>query len=357
MKRQKIVLCILVLLIACGLLRYAPQIALGVGGALQNCAMLLIPSLFPFMVLAAFAASTEAGVQLSRWVAAVLHPITGLPHTIGASFFMSFLGGFPVGAQMLSRQLQRGEIDRETAEKALCCSVNAGPSFLIGTIGALFHPKAGILLLVAQICSSLCIAAALFYRKRTTTTITACVTQPDALVASVRSAASGMFGICAFVTAFSACSALLQACGLLELLANTLAVLLPVQSTAAYSALLVGLLEVTNGCIAAAALPNGLPLTAFLVSFSSLSILFQVKSCFETSISFRPLYLSRIFHGALTCFFFSLLQRLFPNILQTASLSGSPVFSAEPNTFVSAACLLAMCTLLFLPSVNAAKRR
>lgn len=335
------------LMFAYALLRYASDVAEGVRIGLQNCAGLLIPSLFPFMILAAVIGATRAGQGLSYGVSCLLYPLTGLPKQISAAFLMSFLGGFPVGAQMLSRQLENGEIDEQTASRGLCCCVNAGPSFLIGTIGAMLNPTAGILLLAAQVLSSLCIAAIQFRGYKNASTLPVFQPKQNVLVESVRGAASGMFGICAFVTAFSALSALLRSSGIFFLICNILGRFFPNLGEPFFTAAASGILEVTNGCIAAASLPQGFLLIAFLVSFSSLSIIFQVKSCFPYPIPFGRFYLSRLLHGLFTTSFAFLGQRIFPQALEVSAVWGKPVLSAQPNTVISTACLLAMCTILF----------
>lgn len=348
MKKHNPFTAVLALTAAWGLLRYAPEVGEGVRTGLQNCAGLLIPSLFPFMILAALVGATSAGQQLSAWVAALVR-FTGLPRTLGATFFMSFLGGFPVGAQMLNRHLEQGEIDQETASRALCCCVNAGPSFLISAVGALLSPAAGVLLLISQILSSLCVAAFQFRgEKILKRPVIPSSGKGDTLVESVRAAAAGMFGICAFVTAFSALTALLRACGLLGLVCGFLGTLFPSLGEPFFAAAVSGIFEVTNGCIAAAALPQGLMLTAFLVSFSSFSIIFQVKSCFSSPIPFKRFYSSRLLHGTLTSLFVYFGRRFLPGALSAAAISGKPVLIAHPNTLVSGACLIAMCTILLL---------
>lgn len=89
---------------------------------------MLIPSLFPFMILAGLISRTSAGPLLSRCVGLITRPM-GLPERLGSVLLMSFVGGFPVGAQMLSEMLARREISRDTAERALCFCVNAGLRF------------------------------------------------------------------------------------------------------------------------------------------------------------------------------------------------------------------------------------
>lgn len=68
-------------------------------------------------------------------------------------------------------------------------------------------------------------------------------------------AAQSLIGICAFVVTFSGLRSLLWETGLLPRLVTALERLWPVSGGSAfYTALLRGLLEVTDGCIAASAL-------------------------------------------------------------------------------------------------------
>lgn len=335
------------------LIRYAAAVGDGVRAGLSNCASLLIPSLFPFLVLASLIGASSAGQRLSDLVWHILHPLTGLPRSIGAAFLMSFLGGFPVGARMLSNSLEKGGIDADTAAKALCCCVNAGPSFLVCTAGAMLRNQAaGFLLLGAQILSSLCICAWQFHGRRKIRAPAPLYIgrKENGFVESVRSAAAGMFGICAFVIVFSALTALLEACGFFSVVCMAITQLFPVEESVVRASIS-GILEVTNGCIAASSLQGHIRilLCAFFVSFSSCSIIFQVKSCFSTQIDFRPFYFSRLFHGALTCLFtFFGIRFLPPSILSAAAIAGTPIPQGNTNTYVTSFCLMAMCSILLL---------
>lgn len=327
---------------AVGLLWKTKEVSQGVRAGLGSCAAVIIPSLFPFMILAGLIAATQAGAVLSRAVSGFTRRVIGMPENLGAVLLMSFVGGFPVGARMLSDMLARREIDRETAERALCCCVNAGPSFLISAVGAgmLGSRAAGLALLGAQVLSSLAVGAP--ERSR------------DAFVNAVRSAASGILSICAFVVAFSAVTALLRAVGLTGALAGALGKLFPALGEPFFTAALAGLLEATGGCIAAASLGGraGFLLCAFLVSFSSLSIIFQVRSCFfdGCGVRFGRFYRSRLLHGGLTTLFAALFARWLPPAVLAASASlSAPVPRADPHAVLPALCLLCMCSILAFP--------
>lgn len=351
------------------LLRYAGEVAEGVRSGLESCGNLLIPSLFPFMVLAAVIGATPAGRGLSRLTGAALHTVTGLPRSLGAVFLMSFLGGFPVGARMLSQGLEQGDFDKDTVERALCCCVNAGPSFLVTAVGLgiLGNRRLGLLLLGAQILSSFCIAAIQFRGRRSPLADKpkgACLKEtgvdPDAFVEAVRGAASGMFGICAFMILFSALTALLQASGILPLASAYLAAFFPGLGQPFFSGLLSGMLEVTNGCIAAGGLTGQyrVLLCAFLVSFSSLSIIFQIKSCFLRPLSFGKFYGSRLLHGCFTTVFTALGLRWLPaETLSAAMLTGAPLAVVQPNMLAASVCLMAMCSILLLSPPGKGRKR
>ena len=344
-------------LAAAGALLWQSQaVASGVRAGLEACAAVVIPSLFPFMILAGLCSSTPAGQALSNGIWRLFRWALPLPRQLGAVFLMSFLGGFPVGARMLSDLVAQKRIDPKTASRALCFCVNAGPSFLISAVGGqmLGSLPAGLALLAAQICSALVIARVTLRRQRQKPNLPAFSYPPfaTAFVESVRSACAGILSICAFVVAFSAFAALLQATGIFHFLAAAVGGCTG-WDQAFVSALFTGILEVTAGCLKACALggQRGFLLCAFLVSSASLSIFFQVRSCFpaKTPVRFGPLAISRLAHGALTTGFALLFSRLLPPaVLAAGSFSSVPVPKAAPHTAAITLCLMGMCTILVL---------
>lgn len=365
MKRTGKISAILAVCTAAGLLWKTGEVSQGVRTGLAVCAGTVIPSLFPFMVLAGLIAGTKAGTQLSHAVSTVTKRVLGLPEALGSVLLMSFIGGFPVGAKMLATMLERRQIDSCTASRALCFCVNAGPSFLISAVGAamLGSLRAGVILLAAQVLSALIVCGYLSHRKKSPLPpLTTPLPSSGAFVEAVRGAASGMLGICAFITAFSALTALLKALGGFGAACNALAHLFPQLGVPFFSALFTGLLEVTNGCKAAAALHTrtGFVLCAFLVSFSSLSISFQVQSCFPSGcgVKFTPYYISRLIHGSMTAFLAWIGWNLLPEKeVAAVVLNGHPVPQIAPNMFISSACLICMCAILVLNTPNNSKSR
>ena len=186
------------------------------------------------MILAGLITSTGAGSALSRSVSVFSRRVLNMPENMGTVLLMSFLGGFPVGARMLSDMLARGETDRDTASRALCCCVNAGPSFLISAVGAgLLHSRtAGLLLLAAQLLSAFIVGAFVFSGAHAGRPAAGphhrFPSEHGAFVAAVRSASASMLSVCAFVVAFCQPSQrLLSAVGAVGVLAQSLGALFP----------------------------------------------------------------------------------------------------------------------------------
>ena len=348
---------LLSLLLAVLLLGRSAAVGEGVRRGLVLCANVVIPSLFPFMVLAGFLALSPA----CRLLALPLRPLSArllkLPEEMGAVVLMSFIGGYPVGARLVSDMLRQGRIDRSTAQRMLCFCVNPGPSFLISGVGVALYgsAKVGLLLLAAQVVSSLLVGMFLSLKTPVPKTGPAADYPPlsAALVQAVTGAAAGMLNICAFVVVFSAVGGLLESTGSMAFISRALSDALPFVrlDERFYTALFTGLLEVTGGTVAAAKLPLAVafPLTAFLISFGGLSILCQAAAFFpKREVSLMPMVLARVAGGALTLLLALPLYRAFAAELPVYGVLYPPVTVADPRSAVLAVALIGMCSILLL---------
>ncbi|MBC8545579.1 hypothetical protein H8711_01325 [Clostridiaceae bacterium NSJ-31] len=342
-------------LLAVALLRGAQVAGEGVREGLRLCADVVIPSLFPFMVLAGFLATSRASVVLNQ----VLLPLTKLlrlPTQAASPLLMGLIGGYPVGARTLSVMVSQRRISQRDASRLLCFCVNAGPPFLLCAVGVgMFGSlQLGALLLAAQVGSSLLIGLAmgLFARRQGEDSggaregfrpYSVCFVQ------SVTDGCSGMINICAFVVLFSAITALLSASGAVETAGQLLTQWFPALDAGFLESAFFGVLEVTTGCRALAAHGHaGLLAAAALLSFSGLSVIFQVLAAVHGSgIDTRPFLISRPVHAAVTLGLFCLLLRLFPQALTVWSgLSHPAQVTAGP--LGGSASLLLMCAVFLI---------
>lgn len=342
---------VLVAVVGVGFITHAPAVSEGVGFGLRTCVGVLIPALFPFMVLSSFLSLTSAARILSAPLTPITTKIFKLPKELGAIVLLSLIGGYPVGAKSISLLLSQGKISKRTAERMLCFCVNSGPSFLITAVGTgmLANHTAGIILFATQTAATLIIGAAVSLRTKPLKTEAGSVEMrgASALVTAVSSASSAMLAMCSFAVLFSGILSLVTASGLIHQTAR----LLPVKESVV-SAVAAGFFEVTSGCIRAAGIGGDMAfaMLSAIVSFGGLSVLFQIMSCFrENPIRFRPLILARISHMLVSTAMAMPLYRIFCETQPVFSASGRPeVIHTDTRMAFVSFCLLCMCAIMTL---------
>lgn len=319
------------LLTAVSLLICSDIVRQGVLSGLETCAFVLIPSLFPFMVLSGILSESRAANTLQKALAPVTRRFFRLPACTGCTVLMGMIGGYPVGAKMTAALLEQKRIDVRTAGRMLCFCVNAGPSFLISAVGAglLGNLRSGFLLLCCQWASALIIG---FFLGRKRPLPAEDIGPADgqrglpfssSLVRGVQSGIDGMLSVIGYVLLFSAVTQMLSAF---------------VKADSLLLSWAAGFLEVTTGCVRAAE-ENDLVLIGFFVSFSGFSVFFQAISFFKgAGPSFFPFFLSRLAHGLITAFFVKIGIYLFPQTAKTVfsnfSYSIHPELSSTPTVAI-----------------------
>lgn len=333
-----------------GLLTQSAEVSQGVQNGLRICAGVLIPSLFPFMVLSGFLSLTNAAGILSIPLIPVTTRLFKLPKEFGAVILLSLVGGYPVGAKSISLLLSQGKITKATAERMLCFCVNSGPSFLVTAVGVgmLTSRTAGIILFFSQTAATILIGMIVSFRVKTPPAESAgiCMKADEAFVAAVSSASSAMIAMCSFAVLFSGILAFISSSGFVEMTSRFFGI-----EEALAKAVISGILEVTSGCANAAQLGGimSFVLISAAVSFGGLSVLFQIMSCFrETSISFRPLIMARFFHILLAGVIAVPLYKRFFETHAVFAASSNPVIHTSTRSLIISVCLLCMCAIMTL---------
>ena len=134
-----------------------------VNGAKEGIHMALtvvIPSLFPFIFLC-----TLSLQEISKNPLKFLRPVEklcGMSRGSGILLLLGLIGGYPVGAQNISKAYENRMIARNDAERMLGFCNNAGPSFIFGMVGGILHDvRLCWLLWLTQILSATITAALL----------------------------------------------------------------------------------------------------------------------------------------------------------------------------------------------------
>lgn len=353
-KKQKVfdlLLSLVLIMSAVFLLVLSATVRTGVKEGLISCGNILIPSLFPFMVLSGLLSKSRARLFVERIFSPVMHRLFYLPPAAAGAVFMGFIGGYPVGAQYIAGLLEQKSIDKATAARMLCFCVNAGPPFLITALGSVLfgNAESGVLLLICQWASAICIGmvAGIAARKDKNKSLpTANFTDPlpfsHALVESVAGGIMGMLTICGYVLVFSA----------------VISIFFHIFSSGGPLLYFVaGMLEVTTGCIGLSGVKD-LVSIGFLVSFSGLSVICQVCSFFKgAKINLVPFLCSRAVHGGLTALFVKLCLVLFPQANAVFSNFTGGAAPALPASPLVSALLMILCAVFLLSISKKAKNK
>nr|WP_319487472.1 sporulation protein [uncultured Caproiciproducens sp.] len=326
-------------LIACTLLIFPAQAAAGAKNGIGYCLQILVPSLYPFMVLSVFVVKSGLSEKIGRLFEAPCRAVLKLPGSTAATILMSAIGGYPTGARGIASLYEDGAISENQAARMLCFCVNSGPAFVITAVGMGFlrNERSGIILLVSQLAASLilCVVCGIGVKNEIVSSKNkrkrAKNTGADALILSAADAARSMINMCCFVILFAAILNLLR-----------LWVKEP-RAAAALSALL----EVTGGCSDLAKL--GVPLWAvsLAIGWGGVCVHFQILSSVSSIRVHLPRFmLFRLFHGLAAAAITWALMRVFPADVEVFNTTSQPLAGAFSSSVPTAAALIALCVAL-----------
>lgn len=333
-QKFKIILTIVVCVLASAAIFYSPEtVKNGVTNGIILCFKIVIPSLFPFAVLSFFINSSFYGIKVPKFADKLTHLIFGLSAIETEIFLMSMISGYPMGAHLVNQLYKDDCIPKKRAETLLGFCVNGGPSFIIIAVGSgMFgYRKAGIILFISHITAAfaICRVSTLFNKERYINgrTKNKMPAISDRFVDSVASAANSMYSICACVVLFSAVDSVIKS--------------LPLSYN--IKAYVSCFFEVTSGL---SDFRFSIPLTAFFLGFSGLSVHLQVLSAAR---SFSPniirFAITRLLHGALSYFICKIILIITP--VTAATLSNSVNFiSGKSDISVPAAISLILTVCL-----------
>jgi len=260
--------------------------------ALQICASVLIPVLFPFSVLSNYL--IRSGLANRVFLPWSKHPakLFRCEQKAVCAALMGVLCGYPIGAVCLTALYRKGELSKTSAEQLPSCCTNASPAFLIAVVGTRLMGSAQIGILLLAIHTAAAILTRLFYcqselSSEETSSQSSSIRPALALTESVHAAGITMISVSGFVVI---CSIL---CCMIRMLFG---------ETRMVSAMLCGLLELTNGLyrLSELPIPSNLKFILFagLIGFSGICVHLQVLSVMlPEGLDVRPYLRGKLLHA------------------------------------------------------------
>lgn len=89
-------------------LRFSEECSKGAENGIGLCLSTLVPSLFPFMVLASYITESGLAEKIGRHLSWLTKPIFGLDGCFASAIILSLVGGYPVGAKTVNSLYKKG---------------------------------------------------------------------------------------------------------------------------------------------------------------------------------------------------------------------------------------------------------
>ena len=249
------------------------ELSLYVAEGLLLAIKVIIPSVFPFLILTDFSMRfiRFERIELLRNTFERIFKVNGCALPV---FICGIICGFPVGARLSLMLYENKKISRDECERLMSFSNNASPGYVICAVGAGMRGslRDGIILYLAMVISSIICGALSGIKKEKSNLSSEIYWQKYNFVNSTRDAAMVCFNIAGFVTVFSMLSGLLRKFVSNEYLFASLIPILEIGNAAMY----LSDLKILPDLLA-------LALTSFSISFSGLCVAAQTAALVNKS--------------------------------------------------------------------------
>lgn len=340
----------------CMLIVFPQLCTSGIIKGLNCCLEMLIPSLFPYMVLTSFIMRTNVYELVGRMTGKGVDRFLHLPECCSAPLMLSFIGGYPVGARCVAELYDRKQINGSQAERMMLFCVCPGPAFLITAIGSmqLGNITSGVILYISQLVSGflLCFMTGL---KRNNTPAPFAPEAPkkkimslsDAFITSVSDGSSAALSMCALVLVFSMMIEVISGTGSFYLISRILEAL-----SAPYwlsNAFLPAIMEISLGSRMLSESCAPLWVLAFAAGFGGICVHFQIFAMLsDVPFSKLRFMLFRLINAVLSAVICQGICLLFPQSLPAMAFPGGYSFEAMSINITGSIVLVVLSTIFLL---------
>lgn len=312
------------------IIAYISEITTAVLTAIERCLNVIIPSLFLMMVLSRYIVSKRLFEPLEKLMY-LPSKLLGFSPRLMAVFILSNIGGYPIGASMLSQMKASGEITSKQTEVCASYCFCSGPAFLVGAVGLCVYGSKSIGYMMFLSCVLANLAACIIYNRvfgisRAALQGSKSTQNTYTITDAISDSGKAMFSMCAVIVSFSAVTVVLQkTCTVFDI----------------DSTLLAPIFEITNVTYFSGAKLSLLPYSAALVSFGGLCVWLQNASLIKKSFSILKTLLLRIPISVLSGIIFKGIYSTFSDryMASSAELGGLVV---NIDNFAPSICLIIM---------------
>ncbi|MDK2802248.1 MAG: hypothetical protein KFW09_02595 [Oscillospiraceae bacterium] len=292
------IVCIIVLLSIFSLLISSNYLVKDLKKSIENCLYIIIPALFPFMILSNFIMNTKVHKILFFPFYPITKYILKIDPKLSYIIILSMIGGYPIGAKLIRNLIDNKTISLKTANRMICFCYNSGPSFLIGALSIPIFNNIyiGLIIFASHTIASLIIGffisvfKKIEYIKQENTKE---LSFSEGFVSSVSNAIKTISITCGFILTFAIIISILNN-------SNIINIIIPIDWI---KNLFTSFLEVSYGInnLFIHQFKHMIPILVFLTSIGGVCLLFQIYGIFLNSgISLKLFFITRLFHGIIS---------------------------------------------------------
>lgn len=274
-----------------------PQAAAeGFAAGLSLCVESLLPALFPFFVVSSLILHAPGNQILARPLAPLTRQCGIHCREAPLILLLSWIGGYAVCARMVGDALRQRTISHKEAQLLLVLGCCSSPGFVIGSVGGMMlgNVRLGVLLYFLQIAANLLSAAVLWGLLRPEPEgsqgyeAEEKVKSPLSLPLAISDAVDSCLSVCGCVIFFRVSAAALSVFAIKD---------------KTVFAVLCGVLEITSGCNAFAALGGTAALYGVCCCLSGLgaSVYTQIQYLVSKALPMHVFLLSRLCNILILC--------------------------------------------------------
>ncbi len=312
------------------LLCYPRAAANGISRGLSVCGGVIVPAVFPFLVLGGILVRSGAAESVGKRLSGLTRLLFGVSGCAAPVLLIAFVGGFPAGAAAIAALRRRNALAPAEGEHLMRFCVGGGVGFIVSAVGVGLcdNVTVGWVLYAANVLSALLIGI-LFADRRHKSPASRPATPadplPTAFVGAVTAACETILTMCGFVLFFSAVLSLLNAMGVTSLWLSCV-------------------LEVSNGCTAACTHPLAPLLLGFSLGFGGISVHCQITAAVRgCGVLSRSFFLFRVLHGLLGGCLSLFFYRLLPFSVAVFGNQTTPIVRATYGSVTLSVFLLILC--------------
>lgn len=262
----------------------------GAKKAVMLCLNVIIPSLYAFTVISKLLVTSGCFGVIGKYFSWLSERVFHIRGDVFSVILLSQIAGYPIGASILSRMYDNGDISREEAENMLCFCIAPGPAYIMAVCRSVCPEYESLWLIPfgAVIMGNIVLMLL--------TSVIRPKPEPDQKQSAVKmsaklftnavgSAAETMTMICGMIIFASSALGVASKAGLLRAMSNALSQAMHITATEAYpiirSFFEISNLTYINGCGSLL-----IPIAAAMLSFGGICVHMQIMS---VCIGFSPM--------------------------------------------------------------------